>query len=885
MSIERHANLWHLPLDASSPLDPSSTGSSIEAASVAGRDSIHITGSSGARWAVIKPSLLSSFNPQKTVYVTIRATVKSTLTSGTPKLILTNFVGYTETQERSFASGSYDWTEQSFRILIYGGRVAGGISSQTLKFGFSDSATGSVWVTGIRITLSEEPKDRALKADPHHSTALRGFNFHPLSPKSFFVESKKKYNSNLIRYQIFPSNYETPAYAYDESATDVVKFRAWWDKRMPELEQVLTWARQTDHKVSVAIMTMLGGITSHMSASPSQLVHDEYIKCCCELATMLKGREEVYGIELLNEPSYPPVPPSQGPLDHNYWSIQIDAIREIRLIDPEIMIFVTYAGGGDVSWMDYIDTIKSYQNIGYLIHSYTPFTYTSQSGTSITYPGTLPSGTAFNKDYLRAMLQPARKVQLETGARIYVSEFSYKRWNPGTELVTADAIDLFEEYGWDWTYFAYRDPVPPDPQVPFSIEHDPVPDHANGVLSVTPSPMKVAIVSRMASNESPYTQSQHQILPPINLSVAQLYTDSVKLLWSAPACYTRSFRIEYKLHTSLDWIVASEQDPADVDSYTFTNLAVGSNYGIRVVAVSPYGESASATYSYTPTFVDPYASVSKFAERYSVVKIVPGYSGSCVRVRRSVDNAEQDIGWTSSGRLDVTAMLAFVGSGDGFVSVWYGQCGVVNYVQANTAKQPRIVLAGTVDIGTNGIPAIVFRGTDYLDQSSLFTVNIANGNSICGVLAAASDNPPHAYFYSESAVGGKLNYAIRTNATDRQTASVMVRNDANVLQVGNSFAGVAGHKLFDGNLHRFERYDSLTEIGYYIGDYKYKIQSYARSGIYTPTLSRIGGFADGMTATWRGRVQELLVPNGMLSTEEQIKVRSGQDHVYSTGNT
>jgi hypothetical protein len=43
-------------------------------------------------------------------------------------------------------------------------------------------------------------------------------------------------------------------------------------------------------------------------------------------------------------------------------------------------------------------------------------------------------------------------------------------------------------------------------------------------------------------------------------------------------------------------------------------------------------------------------------------KINSGYTGSAIRVRRSGDNSEQNIGFTSNGDLDTTSLLSFVGS-------------------------------------------------------------------------------------------------------------------------------------------------------------------------------------------------------------------------------
>ncbi len=82
---------------------------------------------------------------------------------------------------------------------------------------------------------------------------------------------------------------------------------------------------------------------------------------------------------------------------------------------------------------------------------------------------------------------------------------------------------------------------------------------------------------------------------------------------------------------------------------------------------------------------------------FSIRKVVSGYSGSAIRVRRSNDNTEQDIGWTGT-ELDTASLKTFVGTGNsGFVTVWYNQNGGNNATQTTAANQPRIVNAGTVE--------------------------------------------------------------------------------------------------------------------------------------------------------------------------------------------
>jgi hypothetical protein len=80
-----------------------------------------------------------------------------------------------------------------------------------------------------------------------------------------------------------------------------------------------------------------------------------------------------------------------------------------------------------------------------------------------------------------------------------------------------------------------------------------------------------------------------------------------------------------------------------------------------------YGSFASAQY-FSDLFGMP-------AAAYSLRKLTPNAT-NCIRVRRSSDNAEQNIGFVANvpnSPIDTGALLAFVGAGDGFVTTWYDQ--------------------------------------------------------------------------------------------------------------------------------------------------------------------------------------------------------------------
>jgi hypothetical protein len=105
---------------------------------------------------------------------------------------------------------------------------------------------------------------------------------------------------------------------------------------------------------------------------------------------------------------------------------------------------------------------------------------------------------------------------------------------------------------------------------------------------------------------------------------------------------------------------------------------------------------------------------------YSVRKLSSTYTGAAIRVRRSSDNAEQDIGFVGLN-LDTTALSSFVGASSAFVTRWYDQSGNGrNMSQTTAGLQPSIVSSGTI-ITRNGNVSIYFN--------SAFNIYLTSGYS------------------------------------------------------------------------------------------------------------------------------------------------------------
>jgi hypothetical protein len=147
--------------------------------------------------------------------------------------------------------------------------------------------------------------------------------------------------------------------------------------------------------------------------------------------------------------------------------------------------------------------------------------------------------------------------------------------------------------------------------------------------------------------------------------------------------------------------------------------------------LSTHGVLASQIQSFVG-LLDTYPNASA---AYSLRKLRAAYTGSAIRVRRSSDNTEQNIGFTALGELDTTALTSFCSGTNGFVTTWYDQSGNGrNGVQNTAANQPQIVSSGSILTltGTGSAkPCMLFDGTnDFLDLSTTLPISTGDKFSI-----------------------------------------------------------------------------------------------------------------------------------------------------------
>ena len=166
---------------------------------------------------------------------------------------------------------------------------------------------------------------------------------------------------------------------------------------------------------------------------------------------------------------------------------------------------------------------------------------------------------------------------------------------------------------------------------------------------------------------------------------------------------------------------------------------------------------------------------------YSLRKWRIAYSGAAVRVRRSSDNTETDIAFTADGMLDSAALLAFVGSGSGYVKTWYDQSGNgYHLTQTTTTAQPRIVNAGVYDgavrFTASGNQALVASATYGLASNSSWYV--ATGLRITGTPISGSSGDGAGWYFWDRTTSTNNLWSFKVQSSSGNKFCLQTRSDS-----------------------------------------------------------------------------------------------------------
>ena len=217
--------------------------------------------------------------------------------------------------------------------------------------------------------------------------------------------------------------------------------------------------------------------------------------------------------------------------------------------------------------------------------------------------------------------------------------------------------------------------------------------------------------------------------------------------------------------------------------------------------INSYSFQSSPSASY---LLDTYSSEGGYSMRK-----ISSTATNCIRVRRSSDNAEQDIGFVGND-LDTASLLSFVGANDGFVTTWYDQSGNSrDAVNATAATQPRIVNSGVLET-KNTKPAIYFND-DWLKYSGQVVPLATNPFSCFTVSSHETANDYGVIFKSRDLVqtgGGTYVYNVRDRRADKLNLRVnttsLYRADLSVQRDNSDYTLLSGFVDSSNNMSAFD---------------------------------------------------------------------------------
>lgn len=235
---------------------------------------------------------------------------------------------------------------------------------------------------------------------------------------------------------------------------DLAEYAAWVDSRLDNLADVLRWAEARGMKIVVDLHTVPGGKRAkdgQMNMFENDMFAEAFIDTWRRIATRFKGNSTIYGYDLVNEPH------QKGRVKNDYWTLQRRAAEVVRQIDPDTPIIIESDGSDSPAAYAWLSPLRM-DNVIYQVHVYAPMLFTHQGVNGNPSGEKWPDpAKKWDKEFLRETLRPVVEFSQRHHAKIYVGEFSAAAWAEGADSYLRDCIELFEEYGWDWTYHAFRE--------------------------------------------------------------------------------------------------------------------------------------------------------------------------------------------------------------------------------------------------------------------------------------------------------------------------------------------------------------------------------------------------------------------------------------------
>ena len=395
--------------------------------------------------------------------------------------------------------GTFDW-----KTLQFIASVPTDATAAELILGL-ELVHGTALFDDIEITVYKEPIARP--AEPvagqgPHGTAYVGHDRERLRGAMIggvnaadLTEFGTLWNANHVRWQLiwngFPHSEADTATAqeYDE----------WLEGQLERLDQLLPVCESAGILVLIDLHTPPGGRMQQDSVCQIfQRSEDQehFLRVWDKISKRYVGNRTVWGYDLVNEPVEGIVPPELM----DWEELAAAAARVIRQNDPDHAIIYEPAPWGAPDGLRWTKPLPAdISGVVYSVHLYSPHSFTHQgvynNPKPVMYPGKI-GNEYWDRERLRQELQPVIDFQRNYNVHIYIGEFSAIRWAPGDSAYDylRDCIELFEEYGWDWSYHAFRE------WDGWSVEHGEDPDDHQ--RTATPTKRKELMLKWFKKNKA-----------------------------------------------------------------------------------------------------------------------------------------------------------------------------------------------------------------------------------------------------------------------------------------------------------------------------------------------------------------------------------------------
>ncbi|WP_276134895.1 glycoside hydrolase family 5 protein [Polluticoccus soli] len=379
------------------------------------------------------------------------------------KLMLHSVLPWTdERPQATLPSGSFDWTEQSMLV-----NISPSTDTLSLITGL-ESVKGRIWYDYIEISIQEPAQQLQLapkttNTGTGNQTKLRGMMINTFATADD-LRTLASWGANHVRWQLTWGGF--PASGADTAS--ITSYNQWLGTALHHIDTLLPLCRQLGIKVLIDIHSVPGG---RVDGSIHRILREKEWQQALrdvwkQIATRYKDNTVVWGYDLVNEPIEGIVPAGLM----NWQQLAEVVAGDIRTVDTTHIIVVEAAPAGNPESLEHFKPI-SVSNVVYSFHMYHPMAFTHQgvndTSEHVLYPGII-QGKKWNKATLEKLLQGVRDWQNTYNVPIYVGEFSAIRWAPSESAFyyLRDCIDIFEEFGWDWAYHAFRE------FHGWSVEHD-----------------------------------------------------------------------------------------------------------------------------------------------------------------------------------------------------------------------------------------------------------------------------------------------------------------------------------------------------------------------------------------------------------------------------